>query len=339
MKKLKIEDAVGMILAHDVTRIVPGEVKEVAFKRGRVIQKDDIEGFLDIGKAYVYVVEEGFEELVHEEEAAFRIAKALATDDMEMLPAKEGRVTLKSRIDGLVSVNRSLLARINQVRDVLLNTVPDRYPVRAGDEIAATRIVPLSIREETLQTAEEIACKGIIRIDRYRPVEGALVVTGSEVYSGRVADGSSRVEERLRGHGVDLIGKALVPDSVEQIRDAILGYVRKGAEIVITTGGLSVDPDDITKEGIEATGARIMTYGAPLFPGAMFLVARLGKRYIIGAPACVYYSSQTALDVVLPWILAGIKITATDIKKLAYGGLCLHCRECHYPNCVFGKGR
>lgn len=339
MRKVKVEDAVGLILAHDVTRIVPGEVKEVAFKRGTVIQRDDIESFLDIGKAYVYVVEDSVEGLVHEEEAAFRMARATATEDMEMLPAKEGRVTLRSRIDGLLSVNRSLLARMNQVKDVLFNTMPDRYPVRAGDEIAATRIVPLSIREEILQVAEEIARKGIIRIDPYRRMKGALVVTGSEVYTGRVADGSSRVEERLTAHGLDLIGKTLVPDSVEQIRDAIMGYIRKGAEIVITTGGLSVDPDDITKEAIEATGARVMTYGAPLFPGAMFLISRLGKRYIIGSPACVYYSSQTALDIVLPWILAGKKITVNDIRKLAYGGLCLHCRECHYPNCVFGKGR
>jgi len=339
LKKVKIEEAVGMVLAHDVTRIVPGKVKEVAFKRGRTIEKGDIEGFLDMGKAYVYVVEEGLTAMVHEEEAALRIAKALATDDMEMLPVKEGRVTLRSKIDGLFSVNRSLLLRINQVKDVLLNTVPDRYPVRSGDEIAATRIVPLLIPEEVLQTAEEIARKGIIGIDPYRTMKGALVVTGSEVYSGRVVDGSSRVEERLVRHGIDLIGKTLVPDSIERIRDAILEFVEKGAEIVVTTGGLSVDPDDITKEGIEATGARVITYGAPLFPGAMFLVARLGTRYIIGAPACVYYNPQTALDVVLPWILAGKKITPTDIKKLAYGGLCLHCRECHYPNCVFGKGR
>jgi molybdopterin biosynthesis enzyme len=339
LRKVKVEDAVGLILAHDVTRIVPGQVKEVAFKRGRIIEEGDIDGFLDLGKAYVYVVEDGLEELVHEEEAAFRIAKAIASDDMEMLPVKEGRVTLKSRIDGLVSVNRSLLTRINQVKDVLLNTVPDKYPVRGGDEIAATRIIPLSIREEILQTAEEIARKGIIRIDPYSHMKGALVVTGSEVYSGRVVDGSSRVEERLRRHGVDLIGKTLAPDSIGQIRDTILNYIQKGAEIVITTGGLSVDPDDITKDAIEATGASVIAYGVPLFPGAMFLLARLDKRYIIGAPACVYYSEQTALDVVLPWILAGKKITANDIKKLAYGGLCLHCRECHYPNCVFGKGR
>lgn len=339
MKKVKIEDAVGLILAHDVTRIIPGEVKEVAFSRGRVIEKGDVEAFLDIGKAYVYVAEERIEELVHEEEAAFRIAKATATEDMEMLPAREGRITLKSKIDGLVSVNRSLLVRINQVKDVLFNTVPDRYPVRAGDHIAATRIIPLSIREEVLQTAEEIAGRGILRIDHYKSMKGALVVTGSEVFSGRVADGSSRIEEKLKRHGLDLIGKTVVPDDMEQIRDAIMGYIRKDAQIVITTGGLSVDPDDITKEAIEATGARVVTYGAPLFPGAMFLVARLKKKYIIGAPACVYYSDRTVLDVVLPWIRADRKITVNDIRRLAYGGLCLHCPQCHYPNCVFGKGR
>jgi len=339
LKKVKVEDAVGLILAHDVTRIIPGKVKEVAFSRGRVIEREDIEAFLDMGKAYVYVVEDRVEELVHEEEAVFRIAKATATEDMEMLPTREGRITLRTKIDGLVSVNRSLLTRINQVKDVLFNTVPDKYPVHAGDDIAATRIIPLSIREEILQTAEEIAGRGIIRIDPYKSMKGALVVTGSEVFSGRIADGSSRIEEKLRDHGLDLIGKTVVPDCIEEIRDAIMGYIRNDAEIVITTGGLSVDPDDITKEAIEATGARLLTYGAPLFPGAMFLVARLRKKYIIGAPACVYYSDQTALDVVLPWILAGRRITVNDIRGLAYGGLCLHCPQCHYPNCVFGKGR
>jgi molybdopterin biosynthesis enzyme len=164
-------------------------------------------------------------------------------------------------------------------------------------------------------------------------------VTGSEVFSGRIKDSSPIVEERLKNYGLELVGKEFAPDDVTSIRDAIIRLFEKGADLVITTGGLSVDPDDVTKEGVAATGARMQVYGAPVFPGAMFLVARRKGKYILGAPACVYYSRNTILDIVLPWVLAGITITRSDILKLAQGGLCLNCAECHYPNCFFGKGR
>ncbi len=164
-------------------------------------------------------------------------------------------------------------------------------------------------------------------------------MTGSEVFSGRIKDGSPIVEERLRAHGLEMIGKEFAPDDVGSIRDAIIRLFEKGADVIITTGGLSVDPDDVTKEGVAATGARIQVYGSPVFPGAMFLVARRKGKYILGVPACVYYSKNTILDIVLPWVLAGITITKNDILKLAQGGLCMNCGECHYPNCFFGKGR
>ena len=338
MKKVKVEDAVGLILAHDVTEIIPEKKKDVAFKRGRIIEREDVERLLDLGKCYVYVIEGGEKE-VHEEEAARRIAEAAMDEHMALTPPKEGRINLTSTVDGLVSVNTRRLYALNSIEHVAFTTVPDRYPVRAGEMVAATRILPLYIDEASLEKAERVGRQGVIKILPFKSMKGGLVVTGSEVFSGRIKDGSPIVEERLKRYGLEMIGKEFAPDDVSAIRDAIIRLFEKGADLVITTGGLSVDPDDVTKEGVAATGARIQLYGAPVFPGAMFLVARRKGKYILGVPACVYYSRNTILDIVLPWVLAGITITKSDILKLAQGGLCINCGECHYPNCFFGKGR
>jgi len=338
LKKVKVQDAVGLVLAHDVTEIIPQKKKDVAFKRGRIIEREDVEHLLDLGKGYVYVVEGGEKE-VHEDEAARRIAEASMSEHMALTPPKEGRINLVSTVDGLVSVNTKKLYALNSVEHVAFTTVPDRFPVKAGEMVAATRILPLYIDDTTLKKAERIGKQGVIKILPFKSMRGGLVVTGNEVFSGRIKDGSPVVEERLKNYGLELIGKEFVPDDVGSIRDAIISLFEKGADLVITTGGLSVDPDDVTKEGVAATGARIQLYGAPVFPGAMFLVARRKGKYILGVPACVYYSRNTILDIVLPWALAGITITKSDILKLAHGGLCLSCGDCHYPNCFFGKGR
>ena len=165
-----------------------------------------------------------------------------------------------------------------------------------------------------------------------------VVVTGTEVASGRIVDGSARVEEKLKGYGLEVLGKKIVPDDVGLIRDAINGLLDQGAELIVTTGGLSVDPDDLTREGVEATGARVIAYGAPVFPGAMFLIAKLKGRYILGAPACVYFNTRTVLDIFVPRVMAGQTLRAETVRRLALGGLCLHCPDCHYPVCFFGKG-
>jgi molybdopterin biosynthesis enzyme len=337
LKKVKVQDAVGLVLAHDVTEIIPQKKKDVAFRRGRIIERGDVERLMDLGKNYVYVLG-GDEKEVHEDEAARRIAEAAMDEHMALMPPKEGRINLLSSVDGLFSVNKSRLYALNSVEHVAFTTVPDRYPVKAGEMVAATRILPLYIDEATLKKAERLGRQGVIKIFPFKAMKGGLVVTGSEVFSGRIKDGSPIVEGRLRNYGLELVGKEFAPDDVGSIRDAILRLLQKGAEIVITTGGLSVDPDDVTKEGVAATGARIQVYGAPVFPGAMFLVARRKGKYILGVPACVYYSRNTILDIILPRVLAGVKITKSDILKLAHGGLCMDCGECHYPNCFFGKG-
>jgi hypothetical protein len=337
LKKVSVEKALGKVLAHDITEIVPGKKKDVAFRRGKVIEKADIDKLLDLGKGHLYVFE-GAVKGVHEEEAAQRIAESIKDEQMDLLPPKEGKVTIRSRVRGLFYVNEKHLYEMNRIKDVLVSSVPNRYPVEPGDVVAAARITPLYIGERALKRVERVAEKGVIRISPFKSMRVGLVITGSEVYSGRVQDGSAMVEAKLNTYAVELVGKKIAPDDIGMIRDAIVDLFHAGADIVITTAGLSVDPDDITKEAIEATGAEVLFYGTPVFPGAMFLVAKLKGKYILGAPACVYYSRYTALDVVLPRILAGERMHKTDMVKLSYGGLCLQCDVCHYPACFFGKG-
>jgi molybdopterin biosynthesis enzyme len=337
LKKINVENAVGQTLAHDITEVVPGKKKDVAFARGRIIEKGDIEKLLDLGKGHIYVTE-GNEKEVHEDEAARRMALAATDDYMDISPAKEGRINIVAKVDGMVVVNKRLLSKMNKITNVLFTTVPDSYSVKTGDLVAATRIIPLYISEDHLHQAEEVARQGIVRILPFAPMKVGLVITGTEVATGRILDGSARVEEKLRGYGLEVIGKTLVIDEIELIRDAVLEMIDKGADIIVTTGGLSVDPDDLTKEGVEATGAKIISYGSPVFPGAMFLVAQLKGKHILGAPACVYFNARTALDVFLPRVMAGKKITSAMVRDLAFGGLCLHCPQCHYPVCFFGKG-
>jgi len=337
LKKIKVEDAVGRVLAHDITEIIPGKKKDVAFKRGKVIEKEDIEKLLDLGKGHIYVFEKEIKG-IHEEEAAIRIAESIKDENMELMPPKEGKVSIKSKGEGLFYVNLKHLVEINNIKNVLLSVIPNRYPVKKGDIVAATRIIPLYISEKELKKVEKVAEKGIISIKPFKYFKIGLVITGSEVSSGRVKDASNMVEEKLKNYGHDVIGKNIVPDNIGKIKAAILDLFDKGAEMVLTTGGLSVDPDDVTKEGIEATGAEVLFYGTPVFPGAMFLVARLKGRYILGAPACIYYNRYTVFDIVLTRLMAGERMHKRDIIKLSYGGLCLQCKVCHYPYCFFGKG-
>jgi molybdopterin biosynthesis enzyme len=326
-----------LTLAHDITEIIPGKKKDVAFKRGKVIEQQDIEKLLDLGKGHIFALDKGFKG-VHEDEAGTRIAQSIMDGNMEITPPKEGKVSIKSKVKGLFYVNEKYLYEINRIPDVLVSTVPNRHPVKEGDIVAAARIIPLYISEKELKKVERVGEKGIISISPFRSFKVGLAITGSEVYSGRIKDGSAVVEEKIKGYGLEIAGKLLVPDDIGLIRDAINALFDAGAEIVITTAGLSVDPDDVTREGVESTGAETLFYGTPVFPGAMFLVARLKGKYILGAPACVYYNKNTVLDIILTRIMAGEKMHKNDMVKLSYGGLCLNCDVCHYPTCFFGKG-
>ncbi len=336
MKKVKVEEALGLILAHDITEIIPGKKKDAAFRRGQVIESGDIERLLDLGKRHLYVFS-GETKGIHEDEAGVRIARAVSGENIEVIPAKEGKANLRSTVDGLFYVDDKQLYRVNRVEDVLLSSIANRYPVKAGDVVAAARIIPLYIEEQQLRKVEEIGKKTVFSIRPFKNMNLGMVITGSEVYEGRIKDGSDAVKERMEAYGLNVVDRRIVTDDITMIRDAIVDQFAAGADIVLTTAGLSVDPDDVTREGIEATGARVLFYGTPVFPGAMFLLAVLKGRYILGAPACVYYNSRTVLDILVLRILAGERIQKKDIVKLSYGGHCMYCPQCHYPACPLGK--
>lgn len=339
MRKVRVEKALGLMLAHDITRIVPGVFKGVGFKRGHILREEDVPELIKLGKRYVYVENtEGFR--IHEEEAALRIARAISGQGVSWTEPKEGKTNLLSTHRGLLRVNPEALSRINRMGDIIVSTLKDRFPCKANQMVAATRIIPLTISRRKLERLEAMAEKigPVIKVLPFRELKIGAVVTGSEVAQGLVQDGFDQyVGEKIQELGCRLVGKITVTDDPKEISEAILELVARGSEIVLTTGGLSVDPDDKTRHGIRRTGAKILFYGSPVLPGAMFLMAKLGGALIMGLPACVFYHKTTMFDLVFVRILAGEEITRRDAAEMGHGGLCLNCETCRFPACSFGK--
>jgi hypothetical protein len=340
MKKVRVDKAVGLVLGHDLTRIVPGSFKGVAFKKGHVIRPEDIEALRDLGKEHIFVLEIPPGRL-HENEAAERLSRALVGRHIALEGPSEGKIKLISQISGLLKINLKALTRINLIPNVIVSTLHTRTVTEPGKPVAATRIIPLTIEEKSILRAEAI-CRGtdpVITITPLLQKKVGVVVTGSEVYQGRVKDGfDDWVGRKLLAYGCRIDKKINVPDEESRIAAAI-GEIREaGCDLIVTTGGMSIDPDDVTRKGIRRAGAKIIFYGTPVLPGAMFLYARIGKIPVLGLPACVFYHQVTLFDLILPLILAGEEPTRKEIAALGHGGLCLECPECRYPVCPFGKG-
>jgi molybdenum cofactor synthesis domain-containing protein len=340
MKTVPVEDAVGMVLCHDITRITPGEFKGRAFKKGHIIQQEDVPKLLDLGKRQIFVWElsEGF---VHENDAAMRMAVAAAGQGITLSEPKEGKVSLNARTAGLFKVNVAALNAINDVDEAMFATLHSNQRVAAGKTVAGTRIIPLVIEEDKINHIENICRQHfpVIEIKPFKPGRVGIVTTGSEVFERRIEDKFGPVlVSKFSAFGCSVLQQVFVPDSIEQIAGSIRTLLERGAEIITVTGGMSVDPDDVTPAGIRAAGGRIVTYGAPALPGAMFLLAYIGAVPVLGLPGCVMYHKTTIFDLVLPRILAGEALTRHDIISLGHGGLCADCQECRYPDCGFGKG-
>lgn len=338
MKKVRVEDAVGMVLCHDITQIVPGEFKGPAFRKGHIIQEEDIPKLLDLGKAHIYVWEKN-EGMLHEDEAAMRLAKAVAGSGIEFTEPKEGKVTLVAAYDGLLKVDGERLEAINKIDQLIVATLHNNRLVKKGQQLAGCRVVPLVIEEEKISKAETIGSSNrpIIYLKKLKRVKAGLVTTGSEVYYGRIKDAFGPViKKKLEQLGSVLYKQVFVPDDVEKIAAAVRNLQEEGVELILTTGGMSVDPDDLTPTGIKAAGAEIIAYGAPVLPGAMFLLAYLGDLPILGLPGCVMYAKTTIFDLVLPRILCGEKLDRDSLVKLGHGGFCLNCESCTFPHCHFG---
>ena len=340
LKKIKVENAVGLKLAHDHTRIIPGKFKGVGFRRGHVVRKSDIPKLLDLGKKELYVLTLRPGE-VHEEDAARRMARAVAGRNLKLAAPREGKVEFIAKTFGLLKIKVDTLQKINRVGAVILSTRHNHSLVRPGDVVASTRIIPLLIRETKVARVEEIGRRQgpVIEILPIRAKKMGILVTGSEILEGRIQDRSADiVKGKAEALGSKVARTAVVADDPSLIAAEIVRMKKAGCQVIVTTGGLSVDPDDVTLAGIRRSGAEVVFYGTPVLPGAMFAYARLGKTVILGAPACVVHDPVTALDVFLPRVLADDPVCADDVSPLGHGGLCLRCPVCRYPVCPFGKG-
>jgi len=339
MRKIKVENAIGTVLAHDITRIIPGKFKGVGFKKGHIVKKNDIPELKKLGKNHIYVLNLSAGKL-HEDDAALRIARAISGNRLHWTGPVEGKSSIISRVKGIVKVNSAVLLKINKLGEIIVSTVKNNFPCQEGQIIAATRIIPLVINTKKIQRLERIVQNQppVLNVMPYRKLKVGAVVTGSEIYEGIIKDEFDKyVGKKVNGFGSRVVKKLHAPDNPGAIGNAV-GQLRDlGCDLILTTGGLSVDPDDVTRQGVKQIGAKIIAYGAPVLPGAMFLYAKLDGIPILGLPACVFYHNTTIFDLTFPRVLAGDEITKNEIARMGHGGLCLDCDKCRFPVCPFGK--
>ena len=340
LKTLPVEQAVGMVLPHDITEIVKDSHKGRAFRKGHIIRQEDIDHLKRLGKDNVYILTLETDE-IHENEAATLLAGSLAGQGIAMSASpEEGKITLTAARDGLLRVNVDALYRFNLLGEVMCATLHDNTPVQKGETVAATRLIPLVAPRSLVVKAAGIAAENshILQVLPLRKANAGLVITGTEVFHGRIKDQFEEVlRTKLEKLGSRINSVEFAPDDVSLIAAAIGRCLAAGADLIVTSGGMSVDPDDMTRAGILAAGAIETTYGTPVLPGAMLLVGRIGEVPITGVPACGMYHKITVLDLLLPRILTGASIGREELASMGHGGLCRNCQVCHYPVCNFGK--
>ncbi len=322
LKKIPVEEAVGKPIAHDMTQIIPGESKGARFKKGHKVQAEDIVILKDMGKESIFIYQPEAGEL-HEEAAALRMVAAIKGENITQTEPHEGKINLKAASRGLLKVDKERLFAANMIDDILITSARSNQAVELDEIIAGVRINPLLIAEKYIEKLESIAeGKPFFNILPYQELTVGLVVTGNEVYHGRIEDKfKPTIEKKCKKWAGNLIKTIYVPDDHQQITAAILELREAGVDIIITGGGMSVDPDDNTPTGIKGTGAEIVSFGAPVLPGNKLMVAYLDQIPILGLPAAVIFHEQTVFDLVFPRTLAGDKISREDIAGLGHGGL------------------
>ena len=339
MKLIRTEDAVGHVLCHDITQIIRGVTKDAVFRKGHVIREEDIPVLLSMGKESLYVWEM-VPGMVHEDDAAERLCALCRNEHMDRSAVKEGKIELTAAIDGLFRVDRARLDAVNALEDIMIATRHGDTAVRRGDKLAGTRVIPLIVEDEKLRQAEAAAGDApLLELLPWKLKTAGIVTTGSEVAKGLVQDAFTPVVERkLAAFGIETVERRRPGDDMEAVANAILEVRAAGADLILCTGGMSVDPDDNTPGAVKRSGAGIVTYGAPVLPGAMFLLGYFEDGTpVMGLPGCVMYAKRTIFDLILPRAAAGVRVTRADIAAMGEGGLCLGCEVCTYPNCGFGK--
>lgn len=339
MKLIKTEDAVGSVLCHDITQIIPGVVKDAVFRKGHIVAEEDIPVLLSVGKEHLYVWEKQ-EGMLHENDAAEVLRQVCQGEHMQASEAKEGKIELKAACGGLLKINVEKLNKVNGMGQIVLASRHGNFPVKKGDKIVGMRVVPLVIEEVKMNQVKEVCgSEPIFNILPFHKMKAGIVTTGSEVYYGRIIDKFTPVvREKLAEYDVEVVGNTLCNDESEMVTDAIREFLAQGVDLIVCTGGMSVDPDDRTPLSIRNAADTVITYGAPVLPGAMFMLAYAGNVPVVGLPGCVMYAKRTIFDLVLPRIAAGERLEEKDLTVLGQGGLCLSCPSCTFPNCGFGKG-
>ena len=338
MKLMRTEDAVGQVLCHDITRIIKGVSKGPVFRKGHVIAPEDIPVLKSVGKEHIYIWEKD-DTKYHEDEAAGILRDICMGEGMKASEPREGKIELTAEREGLLRVDVAGLNRVNGLGEMMIAARMGGLPVKPGDKLAGTRIIPLVIEKEKMERAREAAGEEpLLQILPFKKMKAGLVTTGNELYAGLIEDTFSPVIRRkLAEYGCEVTDHVILDDNPGKITDAIRQMLDKGLDMVLCTGGMSVDPDDKTPLAIRNGTDRVVTYGAPVLPGAMFMLAYSGDgRPVVGLPGCVMYAGRTVFDQVLPWLLAGVPVTGKMLSVMGQGGLCLGCGECHYPNCGFG---
>ncbi len=340
MKLINTRDAVGHVLCHDITRIIKDVVKDTPFRKGHIVTEEDIPVLLSLGKEHLYIWEKD-ERMLHEDEAAEILRSICQSANMTASGPREGKIELYADCDGLFQIDVDRLDAVNEIGELMIASRPGNTAVKKGDKVIGTRVIPLVIEKEKLELARKTAGpEPLARVIPYQIRTAGIVTTGSEVFSGRIEDTFTPVVmEKLRAYGIETVSHFTVNDEKEHIVEAILATKEKGVDLILCTGGMSVDPDDRTPGAIRESGAQIVTYGAPVLPGAMLLLGYYEDGVpVLGLPGCVMYARATVFDLLLPRIAAGVKISRKEIAHMGNGGLCLGCEACHYPNCGFGRG-
>ncbi len=340
MKKVPVEQAVGLTLCHDITAIRDG-FKGAAFHRGQVIREEDIEALLNIGKRHVYIWEDSAGE-IHEEDAALRLARLATVSGGSFSGPSEGKMVLTADRAGLFRVNVPLLRAIDSLPDITISTIPDHYPVVPGGRLASMRIVPLVTKESNIIEAERLSAESdtpLLQLLPYREgLRAGIIITGSELYTGRIQDKFEPVARRkLAPYGVEVVSVEICNDELEMLTNALQKLQAMNVDLILMSGGMSVDPDDLTPTAVRTGGAQVVAHGVPSQPGNMLLVAYWNEIAIFGVPGAAISLPTTTFDVLLPQAVAGVKITKEDLVSLGDGGFCQNCKACHWPNCTFGR--
>ena len=340
MRLMKTEDAVGQVICHDITQIIKGVTKDAVFRKGHIITEEDIPVLLSVGKDNIYVWEND-ESMMHENEAAEVLCSICKGENIRRGEVKEGKIELCSEIDGVLRINREKLLAVNSFGQMMIATRHGDFPVKKGDKLAGTRIIPLVIEKEKMERVKAAAGdEPIMKVEPFINRKAGIVATGNEVFYGRIKDEFTPVViQKLEESGAEVAGVKVTDDNNEHIEKCIREFLDEGCDLIVCTGGMSVDPDDRTPLAIRNVCGSAVTYGAPVLPGAMFMLSYYGdtKIPVMGLPGCVMYARRTIFDIVLPRIMTGEIFEKCDFDKLGEGGLCLNCEVCTFPNCGFGK--